>query len=369
MLQDTLRRFLNDNYSHDNIKLWGNSERGFSGDLWQQLAELGVIGALFREHDGGYGGTGFDLALVFEELGRVGALEPLLETAILSGGLLGIAGDEDQRDLISSIIDGRVQMALAHAEPRSRYELSRVETTARRVDKGYVLNGQKAVVVNAVSAHSVIVSARTSGDIDDSEGISLFLLPESVGGVDYRHYPLNSGGRAAELVLDNVRLDQQTLLGREGQAFELLEQVQANATLAICAEALGLMEAIKQLTISYLKVRTQFGQPIGKFQVLQHRMADVLMEIEQARSAVINLAGHLDASRHEREKHVSATKNLIGMVAKQVVEESIQMHGGIGVTKEYELSHLVQRLVMIDHRFGDTTYHLERFIDLTAATP
>jgi len=364
MLQDTLRRFLADNYSHDLIRALSDSDIGFSDRLWQQLADLGVIGAVFSEQDGGYGGEGFDLALVFEELGRVGALEPLLDTAVLAGGLLSSTVNTTHRELLAQLIDGNLQLALAHAEPRSRYELSRVETTARHLDDGYVLDGQKALVVNAVAATHVIVSARTSGAVDDSAGISLFLLPVSLAGTDYRHYPLSSGGRAAELILDQVRVEAHSLLCAEGEAYPVLEQVQARATLAICAEALGLMEAIKQLTSDYLKGRTQFGQPSGKFQVLQHRMADMLIEIEQARSAVINLAGHLESHRDEREKHVSATKNLVGLVARHVVEESIQMHGGIGVTMEYELSHLARRLLMVEHRFGDSNFHMERFIEI-----
>lgn len=367
MLQDSLRRFLNDNYSNEKIRELCASEIGYSMNNWSGLATLGVIGALFTEVDGGYGGEGFDIAVVFEEIGRVGAPEPLIDTAILAGGILARLGNERQKVLLESIIAGTVQLALAHAEPQSRYELSRVECTARREGTDVVLNGQKSVVVNANAADYLIVSARSEGEIDAQAGISLFLIPADAVGLTMRDYPLSGGGRAAEILLENVHINPEAMLGEEGDSFDTLELVHARATVAICAEALGLMETIRTLTTHYLKIRKQFGQPIGRFQVLKHRMADMLIEIEQARSALINLAGHVDGVRDIREKHVSATKNLIGIVGKLVVEESIQMHGGIGMTDEYELGHLAKRLTMIDHRMGDTTFHLERFIDLAVA--
>ena len=368
MLQDSLRRLLQDHYSNEVITELGDTALGYSADTWAALADLGVVGALFSEAQGGFGGNGFDIALVFEELGRVGAVDPLLDTAILGGGLLAAVGGSEHSDKVDAIIAGTLQMAFAHSEPSGRYELSRVQSEATREGDEYILNAQKAVVVNADAADFLIVSARTGGNETDVNGISLFLLPKNTQGMELRSYTVSSGGRAAELSLDNVRVPATSLLGTEGAAFSDIERVQASATLAICAEAVGLMDSISQLTIEYLKVRTQFGQPLGKFQVLQHRMADMLIEIEQAKSALINLAGHLESDDAQvREKHVSATKNLMGIVAKLVVEESIQMHGGIGVTMEYELAHLVRRLVMMDHRFGDSNYHLERFIDLAVA--
>ncbi len=208
------------------------------------------------------------------------------------------------------------------------------------------------------------MSARTAGEAADAEGVSLFLVPREADGVSLRDYALASGGRAAEVTLENVRVPKEALVGPEGGATQMIELAQARATLAICAEAVGLMESIVALTADYMKTRKQFGQPIGKFQALQHRMADLAIQREQARSAVVNLAGHLDAPRDEREKHVSACKELVGRVAQQIAEESIQMHGGIGLTMEYSLGHLAKRLVLVDHRFGDSMHHLERFIAL-----
>ncbi len=367
MLQETLSRFLSDHYSNAVVNELNNTEHGFSHEIWAGMADLGIFGALFSEEHGGFGGEGFDIALVFEELGRVGAVDPVLDSVLLAGGLLAELGSDDQQAMLEPLLAGQTQWAFAHSEPNSRYELNRVQTTATLEGDHYVLSGHKALVVNAACADFMIVSARTSGDVSDHQGISLFLLPANLMAQGLQSYNLGTGGRACELSLDNIKVPADSLLGEINQAYDSIEKITACATVAVCAEAIGLMDAIKQLTIDYLKVRTQFGQPIGKFQVLQHRMADVLIEIEQAKSAVVNLAGHIDAERQEREKHVSATKNLVGLVAKLVVEESVQMHGGIGVTMEYELGHLVRRLTLVDHRFGDSTHHLERYIELAVA--
>lgn len=367
MLQDGLRRYLADAYNAGARKSIDEAEVGFSEDIWNSLADMGVIGALFSEEEGGFSGEGFDIALVFEEMGRVGAQDPLIDTAVLGGGLISILGNGGQKDLVEAIITGSQHLAFAHGEPTSRFDLSNVSTTAKQSDEMYVLNGRKAVVVNAPSSSHLIISARTSGDTTDTSGISLFLVKSDADGVTMRSYPLVGGGHAAEVTLIDVAVQKDALLGVEGETFDAISAVNAKATLAICAEALGLMESIKTLTNEYLKTRKQFGVPIGKFQALQHRLADVLIEIEQARSAVINLAGHLDAEASVRDVHVSATKNLIGLTARLVAEEGIQMHGGIGMTMEYDLGHLAKRLTMIDHRFGDTDYHMERFIELAVA--
>ena len=296
MLQDSLRRFLADHYSNEKVRALCDNDTGYSTEHWSELATLGVIGALFSEADGGYGGSGFDIAVVFEEFGRVGAFEPLIDTAILGGGTLATLGNDQQKRLIQSIIGGTEQLALAHAEPQSRYELSRVETSARRDGGKYLLNGQKSVVVNAAAADHLIVSARTNGEIAEQAGISLFLVPADAPGMTLRDYPLSGGGRAAEVMLENVQVDTDTLLGISGDGFDTLELVHARATVAICAEALGLMETVRTLTTDYLKIRKQFGQPIGKFQVLQHRMADVLIEIEQRAQPLLIWPGRSMAS-------------------------------------------------------------------------
>ncbi|MEJ8475277.1 acyl-CoA dehydrogenase family protein [Roseibium algae] len=364
MLADALGRFLKDKATPDVRQKAEAEGLGFSPDVWTGLTEIGVLHALFNEDRGGFGGKGFDLAVVFEALGRAGAVEPVLDTGLLAGGLLDLLGGEASQALIDQVMNGETQLALAHGEPTSRYHLARVETRAMLNGDDYVLNGRKAVVVNGSAANTMLVSARTSGESSANDGLSVFLVDPQAVGVEIRDYPLAGGGRAAELVLANVKLPTTALLGSEGQAYEAIATVHARAVLAQCSEAVGLMDAICALTTDYLKTRQQFGKPIGKFQALQHRMADMLIEIEQARSAVINLAGHLEADTQTRDIHVAATKNLISRTAKLIAEESIQLHGGIGMTMEYELGHLAKRLTMVDHRFGDGIHHLQRFIDL-----
>ncbi|MEM7633467.1 MAG: acyl-CoA dehydrogenase [Pseudomonadota bacterium] len=367
MLRDTLRRFLSDVYSDEQRNVSLATEHGMSREIWLQLAELGVVHALFAEHVGGLGGHGYDIATVFEEIGRAGVVEPLLENAILAGGLIADLGTDDQRAVLDAVMSGGHQLAFAHGEPHSRYEMSRVSTAAKAVGQGIVLNGRKAVVSNGEAAQTLVVSARTAGEDDAEDGISLFLIPADAPGLSTREYPKIDGGFACEIDLHDVKVPGEALLGRSGDAFPAIEARMSMAIAAVSAEALGAMETARQLTVDYLRTRTQFGRPIGKFQVLQHRMADMLIEIEQARSAVLNLAAALDKPRDVRERNASATKNLIGRVGRLVAEECIQMHGGIGMTQEYSLAHFARRLVMVDHEFGDTDHHLERFIALSQA--
>lgn len=367
MLQDTLRRYLREKYDTETRNGILDSATGMSSEIWNELAELGVIGALFTEEQGGFGGKGFDIAVVFEELGRAGVVEPFLDTAVLAGGLVADLGDETQRALVEEIIAGTCQMAFAHGEPTSRYDLNRVQASAKVDGDDLVLNGHKAVVVNAEAADHLVISARESGAPGDDAGISLFLVPADTKGITVQGYALLAGGRAGEVMLDDVRVPASARLGAAGDALPAIEARIAAASVAQCAETLGAMETATALTKDYLMTRKQFGRPIGTFQALAHRMADLLIEMEQARSAVINGAGHLEADRKTRESNVSATKNLMGRAGRLVAEESIQMHGGIAMTQEYELAHIAKRITMADHRFGDTDHHLERYIALLAA--
>ncbi|WP_164662301.1 acyl-CoA dehydrogenase family protein [Tropicibacter sp. Alg240-R139] len=363
MLRDTLGRFLRDKYDHGLRRRLEASGQAYCPDVFEGLAELGVLGALFSEEHGGFGGSGFDLAVVFEELGRAGTLEPILP-AVLAGGLIAEAG---RTDLVEEIIAGTTVATLAHGEAGARYDQSHVTTSAKVDGDQIVLSGTKSHVLNGAQARLLVVSARESGAVMDEAGISLFLVPSDAIGVTITDHVNLDSTSAATVVLDSVRLDASVRIGSAGEGFELLEASIARGVTALCVEALGAMEAAKTLTLEYLKERRQFGVPIGSFQALQHRMADVLIEIEQARSAVINLAGNLHRPRLERERHVSAAKNMIGRVATLVVEECIQLHGGIAMTEEYALSHFARRLTMIDHLYGDVDHHLERFITLSAA--
>ncbi len=358
MLSDTLRRYLADKYDTKTRNEILTSEAGFSAEIWSQMADLGVIGALFTEDLGGFGGGGFDIAVVFEELGRAGVVEPFLDCAVLAGGLIDDLANAEQMEMVSGLIWGQVQLAFAHGEPQSRYDIADVQTQVATAGDEVALTGRKAVVVNAEAADQLVVSAK------EGDGVSLFLVNPMANGVTVQGYPLISGGRAAEVTLENAPA---TRLGAAGAALPVIETMMARATVAQMAECLGAMSTAVDLTQDYLITRQQFGRPLATFQALQHRLADMLTELELARSALINAAGHLEADPMERDRQISAAKSLFGRVGRLIAEESIQMHGGIAMTQEYELAHIAKRIVMADHRFGDEDWHLERFIALSAA--
>jgi hypothetical protein len=365
MLADSLNRFIAERYGFEVRNKIAGSAEGYSPEMWNHFAELGVIGALMREEDGGFGGGGFDIAVVFEALGRGLVVEPLLASAVLAAEAIARAGNDTQRAVLESIADGSTIASFAHDEPGSHYELARVSLMAQREGEGWALNGVKSVVALGEQAGVFVVSARTAGAVDEQNGISLFLVPAGTAGLTVQGTPTIDGGHVAELRFENVLLDAGALLGEEGAGFATLERATGRGILALCAESLGAMEAAKAATLDYLRTRKQFGVPIGSFQALQHRMADLLLEIEQARSAVINAAAALDSEdRITRERALSAAKMSIGQIGTKVAEECIQLHGGIGMTWELPLAHYAKRLVMIDHQLGDEDHHLERYISL-----
>jgi alkylation response protein AidB-like acyl-CoA dehydrogenase len=278
--------------------------------------------------------------------------------------LIAGRGNDEQKRYLAQMMAGTCIPAFAHYEPAGRYELQHVETTARAAGGGFILDGHKAVVCFGDRCDLVVVSARTDGESDAVNGVSLFVLPADTSGLRIRGYGNVDGGRSAELHFDSVTLDSEHLLGAIGDAHPHIEEAVAAGVLALSAQSLGAMEMAKDATVEYFKVRQQFGVPIGKFQALQHRMADILLEIEQSRSAVINAANALAAGRQARERAVSAAKYTVGRVGSLIAEETVQMHGGIGVTWELPLSHYAKCLTMIDHQLGDEDHHLQRFIDL-----
>ncbi|SSW67433.1 acyl-CoA dehydrogenase family protein [Achromobacter agilis] len=364
MLSDMLKRFGAEQYGFAVRDRIARSPEGYSAEFWQRYAELGAIAALFGEADGGLGGSGFDIAVVFEALGRALVVEPFLD-ALIAGDAIAAAGTPAQKAVLADLLAGAAIVSLAHAEPQAGDELARVETRARPDGDGWRLDGFKAVVAQAEHAGLFVVSARTEGDDADPEGISLFLVPAGTPGLQVQGYPLIDGGRAGDLALSGARVGAEALLGRPGAGHAVLERSVGKGLLALCAEAVGAMDAARDATLEYLQTRKQFGVPIGRFQALQHRMADVLLEIEQARSAVITAAAQLGhADRATRERALSAAKHTIGRVGTLVAEECIQLHGGIGMTWELPLAHYAKRLVMIDHQLGDEDHHLARFIAL-----
>ncbi|MEN0041586.1 MAG: acyl-CoA dehydrogenase [Pseudomonadota bacterium] len=357
MLSDMAERFVRENLTIEQRHEAAASDDGFSRERYEQMAELGLIGALFPEDAGGFGGSGFDIIVVFEAVGKGLLTEPFLPS-LLAGTALARAGRNDD---VEAIAAGGLY-AFAYGEPASRYTLEHVGTTATKSGDGYTLDGNKAVVLGAATADHLVVSARTSGGTTDADGISLFLVDAKAEGVHIRGYSTVDGYPAAEIALKDVSAE---LIGDEGKGIETIRAVTATGALAVCAEALGAVEVCIDMTMDYLKTRTQFGRPIGMFQALQHRMVDMMGEREQIRSAVINAAGHLDGE--QRDWHVSAAKNLVGRAGRHIAEEAIQMHGGIAMTWEYAVAHYAKRVVMIDHLFGDTDHHLEQIIKLGRA--
>lgn len=357
MLADTLNRFVREKYPLEVRHKAAKMEGGFDPAMWAEFAELGAVGALIPPEAGGFGGGGEDLMVVFEALGRGAVVEPFLATGVLGATPLIEAGRED---LLEEVIAGSLHLALAHTEPESRYEMTQVATKAA----GGKITGRKAVVKNGATADRLIVSARASGDVADEAGIGLYLVDPKGPGVEMRPFGTVEGGHAAEFVFDGA--PGEALTG-EADGYPVLEKTLGRGVLALCAEALGAMEVCKETTVEYLKTRKQFGAPLGKFQALQHRMVQAVIAIEQARSITMMAAGYMEAPRVERERTLSAAKNLVGRVGRLVAEETIQMHGGIAMTWEYSAPHFAKRLVMIDHELGDEDFHLARFMALAAA--
>lgn len=363
MLADTLTRFVAQDYPLADRLAAGASETGYDPAKWATLAELGVIGALFGEEAGGFGGAGFDISVVFDAIGRGLMLEPFLQT-LLVGSVLANAGSAEQQTRLEGLLSGETIAAFAHFEAGDGCKTAYIATTAKRDGEGWVLNGQKAVVRAATASAFLIVSARARGQAGDADGVSLFLVPNDANGVMLRDYETIDGGRAADVTLSNVKLGAEALIGIDGRAALVIDDALGKGLLALCAEAVGIMDVIKDMTILYIQTRKQFGVPIGKFQALQHRMAEMLLEVEQARSAVINAAFHEGTPGLERERALSACKVTIGRVGTLVAEESIQIHGGMGMTWEYPLGHFAKRLTIIGHEMGDEDFHLVRYMDL-----
>lgn len=360
MLKDSIERLLAERYQFEQRRAYLTSPQGFSGELWQTYADMGLLGLPFAESDGGLGGGPVDTMIVMEAFGRSLALEPYLATVVLGGGSLRAAANAQQREsLIPLIASGELMLAFAHAEAQSRYDLADVQTTAKRDGEGWVLNGQKRFVLHGDSAQKLIASARISGGRHERDGLALFIVDAQDSGVRRRGYFTQDGLRAADVDLANVRVDAQRVLGEPGAALPIIERVADEAIAALCAEAVGCMERAHEVAVDYLKSRKQFGVAIGSFQALQHRAVDMLVLIEQARSmALFATMMATESDAQERAKSLSAAKVQIGKSAKFVGQQAVQLHGGIGVTEECQAGHYFRRLSMIELLFGDTDHHL-----------
>jgi len=362
-LQDTLRRFIARDYPFEHRRALAKSADGFDRAAWRTFADFGILALPFHENFGGLNGNAVDTMLVMEMLGRGLALEPYVPTVVLCGGLIRDAGSAAQKEaLLPAIAGGELMLALAHFEPGARYELDRVATTATAAGSGWQLDGAKAVVLGAPSADKLIVSAR------DGKGLSLFLVDARAPGVTLRAYPTQDGTRAADVRLDKVAVGADALIGAAGGALPAIERALDYANAALCAEAVGIMSALNEVTLEYLKTRKQFGVPIGKFQALQHRMADMVIATEQARSMATLAAVRVDSrDAAERSRSVAAAKAYVTQSARLVGQQAVQLHGGMGVVDELNIAHYFKRLTMIGLTFGDADYHLGRFSDTLLA--
>jgi alkylation response protein AidB-like acyl-CoA dehydrogenase len=358
-----LQRFITRDYDFERRRALARSPLGFSAEAWARYAELGLLALPFPEEFGGLGGSGVDVMAVMEQVGQGLLLEPYLSTVVLCGGLIRDAASEPiKRSILPQIAAGKLQLALAAYEASGRYDLARIACTAVETGGGWTLSGRKAVVLDAPSADYFLVSARSAGQVSDPEGVSLFLVPRNAAGVTTFPYPTQSGGRAADLQLTNV--SPQAVIGMPGQALGLIERAVDAAIAALCAEALGIVTALNQATLNYLKTRKQFGVPIGAFQALQHRMAEMIIAAEQARSMAIIAAVHVDVvDVAKRRRAISGAKAYMGQAARFVGQQAVQLHGAMGVVDDLIVSHYFKRLTMIDMSLGDADFHLARFSD------
>jgi hypothetical protein len=368
MLRESIARYVADKYDFDARRGFITSEAGRDPGQWAAFAEMGLMAAPLPEAYGGLGGGAIDVLVVMEEFGKGLVIEPYVQTVVMGGGFLNHGGSEAQKqEHLAAIAGGERIVAPALYEPKGRYNLADVATTARKDGSGYVLNGHKAVVIGAPWADTLVVSARTAGGQRDAQGVSLFLVPKTAAGVTTRDYPTIDGFRASEVYLENVSVGADALIGPADAALPLIERVVDEAIAAVCAEAVGAMRSMHQQTVEYAKTRKQFGVPIGSFQVLQHRMVDMFMATEQSVSMAYMAALKINESAEERAKAASAAKVQIGKAGRLVGQSAVQIHGGMGVTDEMKVGHYFKRVTMIDAQFGAVDHQLKRYTDLSLA--
>jgi pimeloyl-CoA dehydrogenase small subunit len=365
LLKETVERLMQDNYDIDKRRAYIAENKGYSSDNWQQMAELGLLGLPFDEEFGGFGGSAVDVMVVMEALGNGLAVEPFLSTVVLCGGLIHDAGSAAQKSAhLVEIAAGKRTFALAHSEPQARYNLANVISQAGAQGDGFQLSGTKCVALNGDSADWFIISARSSGSARDQKGISLFLIPAATPGLEVTGYQTVDGLRAADIQFDNITVASDALIGNLGDGYAILERAIDKTIGALAAESVGIMDTINALTLEYSKNRNQFGKAIGTFQVVQHRLTDMLMETEQARSMAQIAAMALDVNDEAaRARELAGVKARLGKAGRFVGQESIQLHGGMGMTDEMTIGHYFKRLTMIDRSYGDADYSMRRYTD------
>ncbi|PXA76919.1 pimeloyl-CoA dehydrogenase small subunit [Caulobacter sp. D4A] len=366
MVRDTVASFLQDKYDFETRRKIVASESGWRADYWQAFAEeLGILGASFSEELGGLGGGAIDNMIIMEEFGKALVIEPYLGTVVIGGGFMKHSGYAGAASVIEGIVAGTTTIAFAYAEPQGRYTWSDLKTTAKKDGSGWILNGHKAVVIGAPFASHLVVTARTGGSQREASGVSIFLIDKNLPGVVTRDYPTVDGGRASEVYFENVSIPADALIGEEGAGLPLVEKVIDEATAASLAEGVGVLRKLHEGTLDYAKQRKQFGRSIADFQVLQHRMVDMFIELEQSVSMTYMSTIKLDESDAERAKAVSAAKVRIGRALKFVGQNAIQIHGGMGMTDELAIGHYFKRGTIIEGLFGSVDQHLRRYEGLS----
>ncbi len=362
LLRNTVQSLLADKYDFDTRRKVTKTAEGWRPEIWAQFAELGLLAAPFSEELGGLGGGPIENMIVMEEFGRHLVVEPYVETVVIAGGFLREGGTAAQQEaLIPGIVGGETVWAFAYAEPQGRYNLADLTTTAKKDGSGYTINGYKAVVLGAPWAQKLIVTVRTSGGQRDRDGVSVFIVDKSAAGVSTRDYPTVDGRRASEITFENVKVGADALIGAEGKGLPLVEKITDEAIAALSAEAIGCMKELNTATVEYCKTRKQFGVPIGKFQVLQHRMVDMFMAHEQSVSMTYMVNLKLGESDVERTKAAAGAKVQIGKAGRFVGQQAVQLHGGMGMTDELNVGHYFKRLTMIDTQFGNVDHQLKRY--------
>ena len=363
LLAETIKRFVATHYTFDARAKILASPAGWSIDVWAAIAEMGLLGLPFDEAHGGFGGTTVDVMLVMEAIGEGLLLEPYLATVGLGGRFVSRAGTRALQDrILPALVQGKQTLAFAHTETGARYDLRQVGLRARRVGQGWVLDGDKRLVLHGGSADTLVVSARTAGGGTDADGITLFLVPRTAAGVAVTEARTIDNLRCADVRLTGVRVEEDALLGGEDGGYPVIEEVVDYATALLCAEAVGAIRYANEATLEYLKTRRQFGVPIGSFQALQHRMVEMMISYEQARSMAYLACVKIDtADAPERRRIISAAKIKIADACRHVSQEAVQLHGGMGMTEELKISHTFRRLTMLAQTFGDAEHHLERF--------
>jgi pimeloyl-CoA dehydrogenase small subunit len=362
LLKESVDGLLTDSYDFDARKKYMKEKGGWSKAVWEKLAEQGLLGLPFAEADGGFGAGGIETMIVMEALGKALVLEPYLATVVIGGGFLRHGGSDAQKAAhVPSIIDGSKTFAFAQVEKNSRYDLHDVATSAKKKGDGWVIDGEKFVVINGENADTLIVTARTKGNRRDRSGVGVFLVPGNAKGVTRKSYPTQDGLHAADITFTGVEVGADAAIGNPEDSIALIERVADEARSALCAEAVGLMDESLKTTVEYIKTRKQFGVAIGTFQSLQHRASDMFVAVEQARSMAMFATMASDfTDAGERARAIAAAKVQIGKSGKFVGQQSIQLHGGIGMTQEAKIGHYFKRLTMIENTLGDTDYHLRR---------